>query len=98
MVITPRYERSHLVGGTFSNAFGSLTVRGGVGFSTDRYFLAADPAAAGVVETSTLDYGLGFDWFGFDDTFVSVQLFQNWVTADAASLVHGLNTNPDLCL
>ncbi len=88
VVITPRYERSHLVGGTFSNAFGSLTVRGEVGFSTDRYFLASDPTDAdGVVQTNTLDYGLGFDWFGFDDTFLSVQLFQNWVTADAARLV-----------
>ena len=88
VVITPRYERSHLVGGTFSNAFGSLTVRGEVGFSTDRYFLASDPTDAdGVVQTNTLDYGLGFDWFGFDATFLSVQLFQNWGTADAARLV-----------
>ena len=95
VLITPRYERSHLVGGTLSNAFGSATVRGEIGFSTDRYFLASDPspAAAGVVETNTLDYGLGFDWFGFDDTFLSVQLFQNWVTADAARLVRDqLNT------
>jgi len=37
--IEPTYERSHLFGGTFSKAFGDLTLRAEIGYSTDRYFL-----------------------------------------------------------
>lgn len=76
--IEQRYRRSNLVGTTFSSAFGAFTVRGEAGYSTDRFFLAADPADAdGVVETEELSYVLGLDWQGPDDLFVSGQLFQS---------------------
>lgn len=76
--ITPRYERSHLIGTTFSNAFGDLTLRGEIGYSLDRYIstnLISDKD--GVVKTDELAYVIGLDWFGFSDTLLSTQLFQS---------------------
>ncbi len=81
VTIMPRYERTHLVGGTFSNAFGDLTIRGEAGFSFDRYFLTEnldDPD--GVSKTDELAYVLGFDWYGLSETLISMQLFQTWLT------------------
>ncbi|NOX93329.1 MAG: hypothetical protein GXP18_13025 [Gammaproteobacteria bacterium] len=40
ITVTPRYKRSHLFGGTFSNAFGDAVLRGEPGYSTGRYFLS----------------------------------------------------------
>lgn len=82
VVVTPRYERTHLVGGTFSNAFGAYTVRGELGISSNRYVLTTNPADAdGVHRTTEGSSVLGLDYGGFDDTLVSVQLFQS-VLAD----------------
>ncbi len=76
--ITPRYERSHLIGTTFSNAFGDLTLRGEVGYSLDRYISTNDAADSdGVVKTNELAYVIGLDWFGVSDTLLSMQLFQS---------------------
>lgn len=81
VVVTPRYERSHLIGGTFSNAFGSTTLRGEVGYNTDRYFVTADAADAdGVSRSDELAYVLGLDYNGLTDTLVSGQLFQSVLT------------------
>ncbi len=78
VTITPRYERSHLLGGTFSNAFGNFVLRGEVGYSTDRYFLAPDrDDRDGVNKSDELAYVIGLDWSGIEDTFLSVQLFQS---------------------
>jgi len=76
--ITPRYQRSHLIGSSFSNAFGDLTLRGEVGYTTDRYISSnAIADIDGVVKTDELSYVIGLDWFGFSDTFISTQLFQS---------------------
>ena len=78
--IEPEYERSHLIGGTFTNAFGDLTIRGELGYSTDKFFLTNDRTDSdGVVESDELSYVLGFDWFGFEDSLISFQLFQSVV-------------------
>ncbi len=88
VTVSPGYERSHLVGGTFSNAFGELTVRGELGYSTDRYFATSDPTDSdGVFETGELLYVLGFDWYGFTDTILSAQVFQLWLTNDRSGSV-----------
>ncbi len=76
--ITPRYERNHLIGTTFSNAFGDLTLRGEVGYSLDRYISTNDMTDSdGVVNTNELAYIIGLDWFGVSDTLLSMQLFQS---------------------
>lgn len=80
VTIEPEYKRSHLIGGTFSNAFGDLTVRGELGYSTDKYYLTNNPNNSdGVAKSDELSYVLGFDWFGFKDSLVSFQLFQSAV-------------------
>jgi hypothetical protein len=98
--VSPGYERTHLLGGTLSSAFGNLTVRGELGYSTDRW-LSTDLRGDrdGVVDTGELGYVLGLDWFGFRDTMLSFQLFQSWLTDDPSGVVRDeLDTNLSLLL
>jgi len=79
--ITPEYERTHLVGTTFNNAFGDWVLRGEIGYSTDRFFLSQDPADNdGVVASGEFSYVLGMDYQGITDTFISAQFFQTVIT------------------
>ncbi|NOY71328.1 MAG: hypothetical protein GXP14_02965 [Gammaproteobacteria bacterium] len=86
--ITPRYERSHLIGATFSNAFGDFTLRGEMGYVLDRYIntnLISDKD--GVVKTNELSYVIGLDWFGFSDTLLSIQIFQSRLDDDVPGMI-----------
>lgn len=88
IVAQPGYERTHLIGGTFSNAFGNLTLRGELGYSFDKFYSTEKLMDAdGVVETDEFAYVLGFDWFGFNETFLSLQVFQNFLTEDDDGLL-----------
>ncbi len=72
------YERTHLLGGTFSNVFDDFTLRGEVGYSSDRYFLtSAVSDLDGVVQSPEFSYVLGLDYQGWRDWFVSGQIFQS---------------------
>jgi len=87
VTVSPEYERTHLIGGTFSKAFGDLTLRGELGYSTKKYFDASilfDPD--GVHETGEFGYVIGLDWFGIRDTMISFQLFQSILDHDAPGL------------
>lgn len=76
--VTPEYKRTHLIGGTFSNAFGNLTLRGELGYSNSRYFFVNDlEDDDGIVKSGELVYVLGFDWQGFENSFLSFQWFQS---------------------
>ena len=44
VIVTPEYRRTHLVGATFSNAFGNLTVRGEVAAFLGRTLSVSNPA------------------------------------------------------
>lgn len=78
VTVTPEFERSHLIGGTFSNSFGNLTLRGEVGYKTDLQFLSKNPNAPnGIATHDELSYVLGFDWFGFTESLVSLQILQS---------------------
>ena len=80
ITINPEYKRSHLLGTTFSNSFGDFTLRGELGYSTDRYASTLNLSDSdGVIKTAELSYVLGFDWFGLRDTFISFQLFQTYL-------------------
>jgi hypothetical protein len=84
-IIRPKYERTHLMGSSFSNAFGDLTLRGEVGYSTNRYFVTDDPLDSdGVYEAGELSYVIGLDYTHDADLLVSGQLFQS-IPADHAS-------------
>ncbi len=80
ITINPQYKRTHLIGGTFSNTFGDLTLRGEVGYLTDKYISTTNPLDAdGIVKTGELKYVLGFDWYGYTDTLLSTQIFQTYL-------------------
>ena len=95
VTVTPRYERSHLVGGTFSNAFGDFVVRGEAAYSTNRLFSASptgDPD--GVAHSGEFGYVLGLDWYGLDDTMLSAQVFQSVTVEDPTGMLRDrLDTN-----
>lgn len=85
VLVNQRYERTHLLGGAFSNVFGDVTLRGEIGLSSDRYFLANDVTDVdGVSHSGEFSYVLGLDYQGWDDWFVSTQIFQSTIT-DATS-------------
>jgi len=80
VVYTPKYRRTHTVGGTFSNSFGDLTVRGELGWQSDRFLSTRDARVSDlVVDAPQLRYVIGLDWFGFENTFLSFQVFQSWL-------------------
>ena len=88
VTITPRYKRSHLLGGTFSNAFGDFVLRGEMGYSTDQYFLTDNiKNNDGVLKSDELSYVIGLDWSGIEDTFLSVQLFQSHLMKQPSGLI-----------
>ncbi len=84
VTITPEYERTHVIGGTFSNAYADWVVRGEVGYFTNHYFIAKNSLQnQGVVKSPELHYVLGLDWNAPWDILVSGQLIQSWVIKDA---------------
>jgi len=87
VVVSPRYERTHLAGGTFSTAVGSLTIRGEAAWQSDRFFPADD--ADGVGEAEEVATVLGLDWFGFRETFLSLQLFHSTLLDQPSALRRG---------
>lgn len=83
IVVEPEFERTHLVGGTFSNAFGDFVVRGELALSTSRHFVTEDPGDPdGIEEAPNLNYVLGLDWYGLSDMLISGQLFQDIILED----------------
>jgi hypothetical protein len=87
VVVRPGYERSHLLGGSCSSAFGDLTVRCEVSYNLDFHSPAKSPPDRdGVVHADELSYVVGLDWYHFAETLLSVQLFQSWALQNASQL------------
>lgn len=79
-VLAPGYERSRLFGATLSNAFGSTTVRGEVGYSTDRWFLTTDATDADrVFPSDELAFVVGLDNTALASTLLSIQYYESSV-------------------
>lgn len=94
ITVTQTYARTHLVGGTFSNAFGSLTTRGEIGFSSGRYYQNGSLLDLdGVSQSNEVTYVLGFDWFGISQTFLSFQFFQSILTDHPTGTIRGRTDN-----
>ncbi|SDE60447.1 DUF1302 family protein [Kordiimonas lacus] len=88
ITIRQNYERSHLLGGTFSNVFGDITVRGEIGYATNKYFRTDDMTDQdGVVRANDFSYVLGADYAGFTDWFLSTQIFQSHLSKAPLGLV-----------
>ena len=86
-VVAPAYERSRLFGTTVSNAFGSTTVRGEIGYSTDRWFITTDATDLDrVFPSDELAFVVGLDNTALADTLLSVQYFQSTVRDPAESM------------
>jgi hypothetical protein len=86
--VSQNYERTHLIGGTASTVLGDFTLRGEIGYSSDRHFLTNDVTDPdGVVRTGDLSYVFGLDYQGWRDWFVSGQIFQSIITDSAPGLV-----------
>ena len=78
--LEPEYRRSHLLGGSFSNVFDDVTVRGEVAYNSDSYPAAGTLANAAIVETPELSAVLGVDWMLGMDTLLSMQWFASYLT------------------
>ncbi len=88
IIVRQSYARTHTLGGTFSTVVGDFTLRGEVGFSSDRFFLTNDPGDAdGVERSGEVSYVLGLDYAGWRDWFISAQIFQSIVTGNSPGLV-----------
>ncbi len=86
--VVQSYERTHLLGGSLSNVFGDVTLRGEIAYSSDRYFLSDDIGDVdGVIHTGELSYVIGVDYQGWRDWFISAQVFQSLVTDPTSGLV-----------
>ena len=80
VIVTPEYYRTQLLGGTFSNAFGDLTVRGEVATFFGRTFSTGSVIDSdGVVQSDELAYVIGLDWYALAETMVSLQFFESRV-------------------
>ena len=76
LTITPRYERSLLIGGSASNAFGKLTLRTEIGYAINKYVLTGDSRDDdGVAKTEEVSGVTGLDYQADADTFFSGQIF-----------------------
>ncbi len=84
VTVTPEYERTHVLGGTFGTAFGDWVVRGEMGYFSRKFFIGKNPARRkGVVQSPLLHYVLGLDWAAPGDILLSGQLIQSWLLQHA---------------
>lgn len=78
--IIPKFERQHLIGGTFNKVFGSSTLRGEIGYIFDQNFSSINPNALQGVETSNVyKSAIGIDYIKGENV-VSLQLFSDIIT------------------
>lgn len=77
VIIQPQYERSHLIGGSVSNALGDFTLRAEVGYRTDSYYVTSSASNGGVAQQPEIAMVLGLDWQGLSNTLISGQWFQS---------------------
>ncbi len=78
VTIEPQYRRTHMLGGSFSNAFDNWVLRGELAYFTDRYYLAEDLSDSdGITKGKEMSYVVGLDWAGLENTLISGQLFQS---------------------
>ncbi len=96
--VTPRYERTAVLGGSASNAFGELTVRAEVAYSTRHFTPTANAGdAGGYAKSGEVGGVLGFDWYGIPETLLSAQVFQSWLTDHPSGILRDrIDTNVTL--
>ena len=100
ITLMPQLRRTHVFGGSFSNAFGSWVMRGELAYYTKRYYLTDGMTDSdGITRGSETSYVLGLDWSGLENTLLSLQFFQSVATKrDAATLRDKTDTSFSLLL
>ncbi|NMH89839.1 DUF1302 family protein [Flavivirga algicola] len=84
VTISPKFERQHLIGGTFNKVFGSSTFRGEIAYIFNQNFPSINPNATHGIESSNLfKSAIGIDYIK-GEQIISVQLFNDLIT-DAIS-------------
>ncbi len=80
--ISPKFERQHLVGGTFNKVYGSSTFRGEIAYIFDQNFTSINPKAIRSIETSNVyKSAIGIDYIK-GESVISAQLFSDIITED----------------
>ncbi|GAB5414308.1 MAG: hypothetical protein Cons2KO_19110 [Congregibacter sp.] len=85
--LEPSYERSHLIGGSFSNAFGNFTLRGELAYNSDTFQPTSSLAMEAIAESDEFSSVLGVDWTLGMDRLVSFQWFNSYLF-DHSSLMN----------
>jgi hypothetical protein len=75
--LEPEYRRSHLLGGTFSNAFGDVTLRGELAYNSDTFQPTDTLVDDAIAESAELSAVIGLDWALSMDTLLSAQFFNS---------------------
>ncbi len=96
--IDAKYERSHLIGGAASKAFGDFTLRTELGYSSDSFHLVENDAAnyqtkKGIHQSADISSVIGLDYQGLTDIFISVQWFQSYLTKNEVGLIRPRHDN-----
>ena len=77
--LRPSFERMHVVGGTFNNAFGPITLRGEIATNIGKTFYTENNEDIdGLITATQFNSAIGLDW-SFNETLLSFQYFQDWV-------------------
>ncbi len=80
VAIRPKFERQHLIGGTFNTVLGSSTFRGEIAYILDQNFSSIDSNAPLGVETSNnFKSALGIDYIKGENV-ISFQVFSDIIT------------------
>lgn len=80
--INPKFERQHLIGGTFNKVFGSATLRGELTYIFNQNFSSINQSAIRGIETSNVyKSAIGIDYIKGENV-VSFQLFSDIITED----------------
>jgi len=77
-IITPRLNRVNILGGSFVNSWGNFTLRGEATFTFSEDVSVGFQSGTAQVqaESDMVKYVVGLDYVGINDTFISVQFFQ----------------------
>jgi uncharacterized protein DUF1302/AMIN domain-containing protein len=91
-LVIPTYERSHLLGSTFSNAIGDVTLRGEVAYESDTYNQAQFTGGnRGVTNSAELSSVVGLDWQLSSATLLSGQWFYSSLFDHEPAIVRSKN-------
>jgi hypothetical protein len=90
-VVAPAYERTHLVGSTFSNTFSDFTVRAEVAYKSDTFQISDEDANDGIETSSEFSSVLGLDWRASSDILLSAQWFYSFLLDYQRNIVRDKN-------